>query len=443
MLTTKQLLYLYDKVNKRNILGEYAGLFKTSQCDLPHINEYQQRHLKSIIDYAARYVPYFRNIGKEYRLNNDESAVEFLARLPILTKDIIRSDFGNFLSEEFKNSKKLSFYYTGGSTGQPSKIAVDKEYLDFRWAMVHYNLSWVGYTLGDCYGFIYGSNLDAKEDCSFRQKLQQWMMNYFQVNAFCLNEDNMEKFAQKCLKRRPKFLVGYASGLAAFAKYAERKGIPIHPRFVESTAEYLSPEVRQEIERVFACKVYDRYGSREVGNVAHECVERNGFHIDWQSVYVEIINKGKYPFLDNDYGDIVITSLKIKGMPLIRYVTGDIGKIDYSPCRCGMASPRLFLGGARVLDILYTTGGDMISPSPLSLTTRELYSIKKIQYVQESPRFLKVNVVTDHEDDSNISATLGARLKKIFGEGMEIEFHFVDEIEREQSGKYRLTKRLF
>src|SRR3989337_2064535 len=108
-----------------------------------------------------------------------------------------------------------------------------------------------------------------------------------------------------------------------------------------------------------------------------------------------------------------------------------------------MANPRLFLGGARVLDILYTTGGDMISPSPLSLTTRELYSIKKIQYVQESPRSLKVNVVTDHEDDTHISATLGARLKKIFGEGMEIQFHFVDEIEREQSGKYRLTKRLF
>ena len=139
----------------------------------------------------------------------------------------------------------------------------------------------------------------------------------------------------------------------------------------------------------------------------------------------------------------MITSLRNKGMPLIRYFVGDIGKIDYSACKCGMVSPRLYLGGTRSLDILYTMDGHMVSASPLSLTTRDLGSIKKIQYVQKSPNYLEINIVTDHVDDSSISATLGGRLKKIFGECIEIHFNFVDEIEREQSGKYRLTKRLF
>lgn len=66
----KQLLYLYDKVNKRNLLGEYAGLLKTAECDVAYINEYQQRHLKSIIEYATRCAPYFRAICKEYHLYN-------------------------------------------------------------------------------------------------------------------------------------------------------------------------------------------------------------------------------------------------------------------------------------------------------------------------------------------------------------------------------------
>ena len=188
-------------------------------------------------------------------------------------------------------------------------------------------------------------------------------------------------------------------------------------------------------------EVFD--GDSERFNIAHECIVRDGSHIDWQSVYVEIINKGKYPWLGPEYGDIVITSLKNKGMPLIRYFVSDIGKIDHSICECGMVSPRLYLGGARSIDILYAMDGSMISAPPLSLTTRDLYSIKKVQYVQKSPKYLEVNIVTDHTGDESVSRIMGDRLKRIFGDGMEIRFNYVDEIERERSGKYRLTKRLF
>ena len=72
-----------------------------------------------------------------------------------------------------------------------------------------------------------------------------------------------------------------------------------------------------------------------------------------------------------------------------------------------------------------------------------MHSIQKIQYVQKSPNCLEVNIVTEHADDNSLRITLGDRLRNIFGDGMEIRFNFVDEIERELSGKYRLTKRLF
>lgn len=445
MWPTTQFLFLYDKVNRRNLLTEYRKLLKHPQDDLNLINEYQQNYLKNIFEYAARHVPFYQRLCKEIQLDSNETSPSeaSINKLPIMTKELLRSNFDDFLSDEYKDTKDLHNYYTGGSTGQPSKIAVDKNYMDFRWAMVYYNLTWVGYKLGDCHGFIYGSNLDAKDQCSFRQKCQQWMMNAFHVNAFYINTEDFQRFAEKCLLKRPKFLIGYASVVLEFAKYVEVNKLPIRLDFIESTAEYLSGEVRQKIEEVFACKVYDRYGCREVGNIAHECKVRDGLHIDWQSIYVEIINKGKYPWLGPEYGDIVITCLRNKGMPIIRYFVGDIGKIEDSACKCGMASPRLYLGGARSIDILYTVDGHMVSASPLSLTTRNLYSIKKIQYVQKSPKYLEVNIVTDKSDDNSISINMGDRLKRIFGDGMEIRFNFVDEIKREPSGKYRLTKRMF
>ena len=444
MRFTKQLLLIYDKINRRNLLKEYTNIIKTLHNDLCIINEYQQNNLKSILEYAAGNVPFYRRVFNECRLNHAIiSPSEIMNRLPVITKDLIQTSFEDFLSDEYRNTKKLIFYHTGGSTGQPAKIAVDKNYLDIRWAVVFYNLTWVGYKLGDCHGFIYGSNLDAKEQCSFRQKCQNWMTNAFHVNAFHLNNNNLKAFTNECIRKKPKFLIGYASALLEFANYIAANDLPIHIEFVESTAEYLSPEVRKKIETIFNCNVYDRYGCREVGNIAHECKIHDGQHINWQTIYVEIINKGKYLYFGPEYGDIVITCLKNKGMPLIRYFVGDIGRIDYSPCRCGMSSPRLYLGGTRSIDILYTTDSHMVSASPLSLTTRDLYSIKKIQYVQKSIKNLEINVVTDHTNDNNVRITLEDRLKKIFGNDMEIRFNFVEEIKREISGKYRLTKRLF
>ena len=444
MWPTAKMLLLYDKINRRDLLGEYKKLLKNSPPGWNAIQEYQGNCAQSTLEYATRNVPFYRNVLKEKHISlTDISPWEVISSLPIATKDLFRSNFDDFLSDEYRNTKKIFFYYTGGSTGQPSRIAVDDHYLNFRWAMVYYNLTWIGYKLGDCHGFIYGSSLDAKEQCSLRQRGQHWLMNSFHVNAFYFDNKSLKSFTNKCIRKKPKFIIGYASALMEFAKYVENNNIPVQFDFIESTAEFISDEWRQKIEEVFHCKVYDRYGCREVGNIAHECAFRNGLHINWQSVYVEIINKGKYPWLSEEYGDIVITSLKNKGMPLIRYFVGDIGKIDDAACQCGMASPRLYLGGSRSIDILYTTDGAMVSASPLSLTTRDLYSIMKIQYVQKGLKYLEVNVVTDHVNDNNIRTTLESRLKNIFGNEMEIHFNFVDDIARELSGKYRLTKRLF
>ena len=340
MWPTLQALFLYDKINGRNLLEEFMKLVKTPQAELGLIAEYQRNNLKSILEYAVRNVPFYRNMFKECQSDNNTTIApsEIIKSLPILTKDILRSNFNDFLSDEYRDTKNIVFCYTGGSTGQPSKIAVDRDYMDFRWAVVYYNLTWVGYKLGDCHGFIYGSNLDAKEQCSFRQKSQQWMMNSFHVNAFYINNEDFRRFADKCLVKKPKFLIGYASALVEFAKYVKGNKFPIRLDFIESTAEYLSDEMRQKIEEAFGCKVYDRYGCREIGNIAHECRISNGLHIDWQSVYVEIINKGKYPQIGPEFGDIVVTSLRNKGMPLIRYFVSDVGKIDHSLCDCGMAS---------------------------------------------------------------------------------------------------------
>lgn len=444
MWPSKFLLFAYDKLNHRNILGEYNKLKETSNFDLHSIKQYQENKLKAILEYAAKCIPFYRNILNKYNVNSKEfSPFSILNKLPILTKDDIRNNFDNLISDQYRNAKGICFDFTGGSSGQPLKFAYDETYKDIRWAIIYNNLIWAGYNLGDCHGFVYGSNYDAKKQYSHRQKLQDWLINAFQVNAFFLNDNELGNFSVKCLKKKPKFIIGYASALVAFARFVKSKNLPIKFNFVESTSEYLSSEMREEIENIFKCKVYDRYGCREVGNVAHECKYHEGLHINWQIVYIEIVNQGKYPFFGANYGDIVITSLENKGMPIIRYFIGDIGKIDDKGCKCNMKSARLYLAGARSGDLLYSIDGGTVSPPALTLIYKDLSGIKNIQFVQSNKNSLDINVVKTNEYYESIHAKLFERLQKIFGCKMEIKINFVDKIEKELSGKYRLTKRLF
>lgn len=442
MFLTEKLLVFYDKFNSRGMLKDFSELKKEAGADAWAIKRYQNKALKSILGYALDRSPYYKKNLSKIDLRIKTGEIVNFDFVPLLYKSTIKKHLNELISSEYADSKKIYFDYTGGSSGQPLKFAYDKGYKDFRWATIYFNLYQVGYRFGDCHGFVYGSHYDSQKQYSLRQRLQFIMMNSFSINAFFLTDKDISLFVKKIIRKQPKFLIGYASALLEVAKYVKKNKFEIKLNFIESTAEYLSAENRGFIEDVFDCDVYDRYGCREIGNIAHECGFKNGMHINWQSVFVEIVNKGAYPWLGADYGDVLVTSLRNKGMPLIRYFLGDIGKIDDSPCKCGLHSSRIILGGCREGDLLVSKDGGVVSSPALTLVYKDLEGIEKIQFVQPDPGRLVVNIVRDGNFFDK-EAEIIRRLDKVFGEKMDININFVKAIEREESGKYRITNRLF
>ena len=441
MWPTYIMLGVYGGLTGRNIKEKFISLEVSKRASSKTIVDYQEKKMGEMLALASRSVPFYSN---QIDVSGDPAKLfdNNFFKLPIVEKEDIRKSFNDMITHNADIREKLCVDYTGGSTGQPLKFAYNEGYKDIRWAMIYHNLTWAGYKLGDAHGFIYGSNADVKKQYSLRQKFQDFMMNAFQVNAFFLDENGFNKFLIQCKKRKPKCLIGYASALYEFACFCKRKGLPLRFSFLESTSEYLSADMRQTMEQVFNCKVYDRYGCREVGNIAHECAEHKGMHINWQTVYVEIENSGKYPEFGSDCGDIVISSLENTGMPLLRYQVGDIGKIETSVCKCGMQSPRLFLAGVRTGDLLYAPSGHKVSPPALTLIYKDLTGIKKIQFVQKEISSLEVSIVRENGVEPDV-ALLRRKLLKVFGSNMNIAVQFVNDIPKEISGKYRLTKRLF
>ncbi|MCT4594157.1 MAG: AMP-binding protein [Anaeromicrobium sp.] len=105
------------------------------------------------------------------------------------------------------------------------------------------------------------------------------------------------------------------------------------------STDYAPKAVINQVERFFKCKVYDHYGMTEMGlGAGVQCDALEGFHLREADLYFEIINPVTREVVPKgEYGEVVFTTLTRRGMPLIRYGTGDISRIINKPCPCGTA----------------------------------------------------------------------------------------------------------
>ena len=183
------------------------------------------------------------------------------------------------------------------------------------------------------------------------------------LNAFRLTPDRMRAFLKKLDRRPPKLIVAYAQSIYELAQFAERDGIAVMPQAaVMTSAGTLHDFMRAAIERTFRCDVFsDKYGSREVGNIASECRHHHGLHVFPWSNYVEILDDNGLPSPIGEVGRIVVTCLTNFAMPLIRYDIGDRGLFgleDECPCgRKGQIIPKIM---GRNVDTFIAQNGTLV-----------------------------------------------------------------------------------
>ena len=77
-----------------------------------------------------------------------------------------------------------------------------------------------------------------------------------------------------------------------FAQFVlQRPHLKIRPLAIRATAEVLTPEARDTVERAFQSRVYNFYGSREINNLAAECPSGEGLHVNALGRYIEIVDE--------------------------------------------------------------------------------------------------------------------------------------------------------
>ncbi len=118
------------------------------------------------------------------------------------------------------------------------------------------------------------------------------------------------------------------------------------------STDYVPRAICSALESTWNCNVYNHYGMTEMGlGGSVDCEARQGGHLREADLFFEVIDpETGCPVSPGEYGEVVFTTLTRKGMPLIRYRTGDMARFLNTPCPCGTFLPRLDRVRGRIQD---------------------------------------------------------------------------------------------
>ena len=159
--------------------------------------------------------------------------------------------------------------------------------------------------------------------------------------------------------------VGIPSQILALSRYRE-PGFPskrIRLKSVLLSTDYVPQSIADSLAQTWGCEVYGHYGMTEMGlGGGVECGARNGYHMREADLLFEIIDPAtRSPVSDGEYGEVVFSTLTRRGMPLVRYRTGDRSRFLVQPCPCGSVLRRMERIAGRISEAVRLHDGSFIS----------------------------------------------------------------------------------
>jgi len=278
--------------------------------------------LIKMLFYVSEYVPYYKTTISKTLLKKIENNFDYFYDIPIITKKDVTNSPDLFISDKF-NKNELIQMKTGGSTGHSMYVYYDQVAADWssattRYCRARHESMWCNTQLHFACDFG-----DPKPPSSFdwRRLGKGLALNRYNIFTMSFDSESLDNYLESLNNSRVNMVHGHPSTMYQIAQHSliKKKRVDKLFNIFESSGEVIYPYQSETIEKAFGCKIINRYGLAEVGIVAYQMnTNEPAMEIQTHLAYVESSNT-------RDPKDIIVTTLKNKAMPLIRYNTGDIG----------------------------------------------------------------------------------------------------------------------
>ncbi len=157
-------------------------------------------------------------------------------------------------------------------------------------------------------------------------------------------------------------------------------------------SERWGEKMRNRIQDEMGIQIYDIYGLTEIygPGIGISCDAHAGMHIWDDYIYMEIIDPATGEVLpDGEVGELVLTTLRKQGAPLIRYRTHDLTRIIPGTCPCGSRFPRI--------DTLVGRTDDMIKVKGCNMFPAQIEEVIKMTDGASSEYQVMIETISGHD----------------------------------------------
>ena len=315
---------------------------QTYECmSRDEIEQLQLERLQAVVNRVYKNVTHYRKVFNDSGIISENiCSLSDLTRLPFTTKDDLRVNYpyGMFA---VPLREVVRIHSASGTTSKPIVMGYTKNDIKIWSNLVARFMTAAGVTHDDVVQitFRYGLFTGA------------FGMHYgaeaIGASVIPMSTGNTDKQIMIMQDYKTTVLISTLSYAIALADRMEK--MSIDPKLLSLKSglfggEPWSEKMREEIERRLLLKATDNYVISEVigPGVAGECLCRKGMHIYEDAFIPEIIDPETEAVLPaGSEGELVLTTLTREAFPMIRYRTGDITSLDYTPCECGRTLVRM------------------------------------------------------------------------------------------------------
>ena len=391
----------------------------------------QWRAFERVLRHAYEQVPFYRRKFDAARIRpQDVREPADLQRVPITSREeLLATPLEDRLAAGVNPSRCIT-RRTSGTSGKPLPVLLtrrEREAQDMAQARA---LIANGLRLTDRRA-VWVAPWQIPARAQWFQQLGVWRKSHFSVF------DDLRGQIDTLVRLAPESLAATPAVLDLIAAEKSRRGLAaLAPRTLFSASDLLDVASRQRIESAFSVAVSDHYGSLEFGYMAWQCPQREGYHVNTESVLLELPPAtGAQP---SSPAGTVCTSLTGYAMPLVRYQTDDILTPATGHCACGRGLPRIALLRGRTNDVIWLDDGRAITPQAVADALVAVGdAIGQFRVVQHAHDRIELSLVPGAGFDAAVARTASDALRGLVGHGVTIELSTPDAIPLDPSGKRR------
>ncbi|MDD2319607.1 MAG: AMP-binding protein [Geobacteraceae bacterium] len=302
------------------------------------IDRHQLRKLQETVDYVRSRASFYRRLFDGVR-GSDLKSLEDIASLPFTTAEDLMEEDLRFLCVSRDEIARVVTLNTSGTTALAKRIHFTEDDLELTTDLFHHGMQALiqpGQRVlilmpGEQHGSVGDLMVKALPRMGAEGILHGIVMNEGAAIA-------------EIIAKEIDCLIGIPVQVLGLVRHPDAAHIPQgRIKSVLLSADYVPSAIVSEIERAWGCPVFNHYGMTEMGlGAAVDCRALAGYHIREADLFFEIVDPDTgQPVPDGHWGEVVFSTLTRKGMPLVRYRSGDLSRFISEPCPCGTILKRL------------------------------------------------------------------------------------------------------